>query len=98
MALVLGTATVAPLAGVTATDTTGCNVDTSSTTGDFQMDDERYYSLGVELWQESNGVDGLQRSASWCKGRASIPADTCVTHSETGSLVNCGTRFARAQI
>lgn len=46
-----------------------------------------------ELWQESNGIDGLQRGSSWCTGGPSIPADTCITHSVTFQAVNCVLRY-----
>lgn len=78
-------ALVAPLAGA-ATDTSGCTVKTTQA---LAIDD--YYVVGTaaEFWQETNGVEGLQRSASPCLGRASIPADTCITHRENGALIAC---------
>jgi hypothetical protein len=48
-----------------------------------------YLFAGAELWEESNDIPGLQRFASSCIGRASLPADTCVTHTENGALVGC---------
>ena len=57
-----------------------------------------YYVVGTaaEIWQETNGADGLQRTASSCVGHPALPADTCITHTENQALVACATSYAIA--
>lgn len=45
-------------------------------------------SGATEIWQESNGLDSLQRVRTWCPG-GSIPNDTCITHHETFTQAAC---------
>lgn len=85
LCLALLAATLLTPVGSADLDTTGCTVRTQAATqaGDV-------YAWGAyEIWQETNGIQGLQRGSSSCESRPSLPADTCYTHSETRRLVLC---------
>lgn len=77
--------------GAAPVDTTGCTVRTvpAEKVGAF------YLYGPYEVWQETNGIEGLQRGASSCANGASIPADTCFTHTENRQLQRCA--VARAE-
>lgn len=57
-----------------------------------QVDKYHMYGTAKEFWEESNGIAGLQRSQTPCVG-FTISADTCITHSENGALVNCALEY-----
>lgn len=91
LAIVALVAAVVPLSGAGAA-ATGCRVNTYSALelgGGYYM-----YGTAKEIWQESNGEPGLQRTTSFCTGGAGIPADTCIVHSETFAALECGAEFA----
>lgn len=46
-------------------------------------------ALFLEVWEEANGVPGLQRVNTICSDGTSIPRDTCILHKETFGLVQC---------
>jgi hypothetical protein len=88
-------AAVVPLSGAGAAST-GCRVNTYAAIdlgGGLYM-----YGTAKEFWQESNGEAGLQRTATFCKDGPSIPADTCIVHSETFAALDCGAEYAAASL
>lgn len=90
LAGLLAAASVLVAGGAAPVDATGCNVRTAPAekAGPF-------YRYGTyEIWQETNGVGGLQRGESPCGGTRSIEADTCYTHTENRQLQRCA--FDRA--
>lgn len=92
MALVAMIAAVVPLTGASAADATGCRVTTYTA-----IESDGYYMYGAkELWEESNGLPGLQRSSSYCIGKSSIPEDTCIVHAETWRAVSCAVAYGDA--
>lgn len=77
MSLVLG------LMGTsTAADTDGCDLRTTSAlrVGDLYFTSVTASTGGVytEVFQEGNGVDGLQRRSTACEDGSIIPADSCL--------------------
>lgn len=87
--LVTGFVTVA-----SATDATGCRVYTTSATkvGDYYL-----RPTWQEIWEETNGLPGLQMNASGCSGGRIIPSDTCFVLGPEG-LISCTIAYATAQI
>lgn len=85
----LALAIVAPIAGA-ATDTRGCYVRTYSA---LMIGDMYVYGVATEFWEESNGIDGLQRTASPCLEGDPLPADLCITHKENYALVSCASTY-----
>jgi len=86
---ILVVALLAPFAGATA-DTLGCYVRTSQA---LALGDHYVYGTAKEIWEETNGIPGLQRADSPCIDGESLPRDLCVIHSENGALVACLSAF-----
>ena len=63
---------------------TGCSPTTTTPTAEA----EGFYLYGQELWQESNGLPGLQRHQTPCTD-GSVAKDTCFTHTENNALLAC---------
>lgn len=80
---------------VSAVDTSGCFVRTSTEAtalGSFYVKG----TLG-EIWEETNGVDGLQRRDSGCSDGRVIPSDTCYFMGPDG-LSRCSAQTASSQL
>lgn len=73
-----------------ATDTTGCYVKTSAATALGG-----YYVVGTlgEIWEETNGISGLQRRDSGCDDGRTLASDTCWFMGPDG-LVRCSAQSA----
>jgi len=80
---------------VSAVDTSGCSVTTSS--GAIPLG--QFYVKGTlgEIWEETNGLDGLQRRDSGCNDGRVIPSDTCYYMGPDG-LLRCSAQTATSQI
>lgn len=64
------------------------------TTQAFRVGDHYMVGTAAEFWEETNGIDGLQRTTSRCSdGQASIPPDRCITHTENNALVACASSY-----
>lgn len=54
------------------------------------------YQYGSELWQESNGIPGLQRVNTICSDGSSLPRDTCILHKQTSAAATCANSFGQS--
>lgn len=84
IALVLVAASFAVLPAGALPD--GCRDITQAS---IQVDKYHMFGTAYEFWEESNGLAGLQRVSTWCAPGYTLPADTCITHSENYALVAC---------
>lgn len=80
--LVAALALAAPIGS--AGGTAACDPNTTTPTAEVAG----FYVYGQEVWQESNGLPGLQRQYTPCTD-GGIPKDTCFTHKENNALLAC---------
>ena len=80
---------------VSAVDTSGCWVRTSADANALGS----FYVKGTlgEIWEETNGVDGLQRRDSGCSDGRVIASDTCYYMGADG-LSRCSAETASSQL
>jgi hypothetical protein len=83
-------ATTLPLSGAGAAEG-ACRVNTYDA-----LDLGGYYLYGTakEIWQEGNGLPGLQRTASYCEDGTTLAPDACIWHSESFAAIECGFALA----
>ena len=82
---------VVPPAANASVDTDACYV---RTTPAFTPDGETYFAgayasgttVGAEIWQETNGIEGLQKQRTSCSDGRVYEADTCLS---TGGSPTC---------
>lgn len=87
-ALVAGSIIVAMLPLAVANATAPCSPYTYDAT-----EAAGFYAWGAEIWQESNGIPGLQRTQTVCEDGSSLPKDTCISHKQYFALLSCAELF-----
>ena len=92
-ALVLAAIAVTTLPVGSAADPSQCFVETTPA-----LALQGYYVRGTlyEVWEEKNGVPGLQMRQSACIGGGFVPPDACVMSTDTSNAALCTNAYAGA--